>query len=58
MMYYQAPYMYRMPYQHAMYVQYTQPHGRGASIDESGVSAYATGDTIATGTYLKSKKLC
>lgn len=49
MVYYQMPYY--NPYQQAMLVHYSQQPGRSASA----TSAFASGDAIAAGTYLRGK---
>lgn len=64
MFFYQAAPGYYNPVvpQRAMYVQYGQPYRanrRSATVggEEGGVSAFAAGNTIAAGTYLKGKYL-
>lgn len=65
MIFYQTPSFYnqpqqRYPYHQAMFVQYSQPPQypsyrsyQGTPPQANGVSAFASGDTIAAGTYLK-----
>lgn len=58
MVFYQsAPVYYKRsaPVHRMMYVQYLPQHASRRSATAGGVSAFAAGDTIATGTYLRGK---